>query len=278
MRAAELRVAMSPDVGMPLPPKIRVERLVKRFGAFTAVDDISVDIAPGEFFVIVGPSGCGKTTLLRILAGLEAPSAGSIAISPNDAGRPVNSMVFQGDSIFPWMSVYDNAAYGLAMRRRPKAEIAERVRPLLESTGLWRFRDRYPHQLSGGMRQRVSICRAFANDPDILLMDEPFSALDEQNKMLLHQELLRIWDETKKTVVFITHSVDEAVTLSDRIMVMTAHPGRAKVILDNPFGRPRDVVALRGDPTYGAFVFRIWEYLREEVRAAKLQEQGESEA
>ena len=143
-------------------------------------------------------------------------------------------MIFQGASLFPWMTAYDNAAYGLRMRHVDKAEIAETVRLWLERIGLWRFRDLYPHQLSGGMRQRVSIVRAFANDPEILLMDEPFSALDEQNKVLLHEELLRIWEATKKTVVFITHSVEEAVTLGDRIMVMTASPGRAKAVIDVP--------------------------------------------
>jgi NitT/TauT family transport system ATP-binding protein len=173
------------------------------------------------------------------------------------------------------MTVWDNAAYGLAMRRLPKAEIKDRVGHYLNRTGLTRFSDLYPHQLSGGMRQRVSIARAFANDPDILLMDEPFSALDEQNKLLLQEELLKIWEETRKTVLFITHSVDEAVTLGDRIMVMTAHPGRAKADLIVPFERPRQVLELRARPEYGEFVFNIWSYLREEVhRARALDEAG----
>eukprot|EP01037_Dinobryon_pediforme_P048960 gene48960-biopygen26681 len=155
------------------------------------------------------------------------------------------------------MTVWENAAYGLSMRRRPKGEINDTVGHYLARIGLSRFRDSYPHQLSGGMRQRVSIARAFANDPDILLMDEPFSALDEQNKVLLQEELLRIWEETRKTVLFITHSVDEAVTLGDRIMVMTAHPGRAKVTIDVPFERPRQVLELRARPEYGEFVYTI---------------------
>ncbi len=203
--------------------KIRLRGLTKIFetkrGPFVALDALSLDIPTGCFFMIVGPSGCGKTTLLRILAGLETHSAGTIEIGEPAAGRPSNSMIFQGDSLFPWMTVWDNAAYGLAMRRLPKAEIKDRVGHYLNRTGLTRFSDLYPHQLSGGMRQRVSIARAFANDPDILLMDEPFSALDEQNKLLLQEELLKIWEETRKTVLFITHSVDEAVTLGDRIMV-----------------------------------------------------------
>jgi NitT/TauT family transport system ATP-binding protein len=205
-------------------PAIRIRDLYKKFGQLTAVDGVSVDIARGEFFMIVGPSGCGKTTLLRILAGLDSVTSGTIEIETPDSQRPVNSMIFQGDSIFPWMTVWDNAAYGLRMRRAPAATIKEVVGHYLARTGLTRFAKYYPHQLSGGMRQRVSIARAFANDPEILLMDEPFSALDAQNKLLLQEELLRIWEEHKKTVVFITHSVDEAVALGDRIMVMTAQP------------------------------------------------------
>jgi NitT/TauT family transport system ATP-binding protein len=181
-------------------------------------------------------------------------------------------MVFQGDSIFPWMTVRQNASYGLRLRRVPKAEIRETVDYYLDRTGLTRFADCYPSQLSGGMRQRVSIARAFANDPEILLMDEPFSALDEQNKTILQQELLRIWDETRKTVLFITHSVDEAVTMGDRIMVMTAGPGRIKALIDVPFERPRDVLELRARPEYGELVFKIWGYLREEVERAARQQ------
>jgi NitT/TauT family transport system ATP-binding protein len=256
--------------------KISIADVTKRFGDFVALDRFSLDIRAGEFFVIVGPSGCGKTTLLRILGGLERQSAGWVEIRAGDTGRPSNSMVFQGDSIFPWMTVFQNAAYGLRLRRLPEKTVQDTVRPFLEKIGLWRFRDRYPHQLSGGMRQRVSIARAFANDPDILLMDEPFSALDEQNKVLLQEELLRIWEETKKTVVFITHSVDEAVTLGDRIMVMSAHPGRPKTIIEVPFRRPRPVLELRATPEYGRLVFEIWEHLREEVQRARAQQEGEA--
>jgi NitT/TauT family transport system ATP-binding protein len=254
-------------------PKIRLRNLTKSFtgahGLVTALDNVSLDIPVGSFFMIVGPSGCGKTTLLRILAGLEAPTSGSVEISEPAAGKPGNSMVFQGDSLFPWMTVYDNAAYGLTLRHRPKAEIADVVGHYLNRTGLTKFAQAYPHQLSGGMRQRVSIARAFANDPDILLMDEPFSALDEQNKLLLQDELLRIWEETRKTVVFITHSVDEAVTLGDQIMIMTAQPGRIKQLVDVPFERPREVLALRARPAYGELVYSIWGQLREEVQRAR---------
>jgi NitT/TauT family transport system ATP-binding protein len=253
--------------------KIVLRGLGKSFatkdGDFTALAAIDLDVPVGQFFVIVGPSGCGKTTLLRILAGLEAPTAGTLEIARETDDKPTNAMVFQGDSIFPWMTVRDNAGYGLAMRKVAPTRIRETVDYYLDKTGLTRFADRYPHQLSGGMRQRVSIARAFANDPEVLLMDEPFSALDEQNKTLLQQELLRIWDETKKTVVFITHSVDEAVTLGDRIMVMSAHPGRVKALIDVPFARPRNVLELRHEPSYGDLVYRIWGDLRDEVARAK---------
>jgi NitT/TauT family transport system ATP-binding protein len=257
--------------------RIAVRDLYKEFatrrGPFVAIDHVSIDIPDGAFFTIVGPSGCGKTTLLRILAGLETPTSGNVAIARRDTTRPVNSMVFQGESIFPWMTVFDNAAYGLRMRNRPEAEVREVVGHYLDRTGLARFADAWPHQLSGGMKQRVSIARAFANDPEILLMDEPFSALDEQNKTLLQEELLRIWDETKKTVVFITHSVDEAVTLGDRIMIMTAHPGRAKTVIDVPFERPRNVLELRSRPAYGELVYTIWGQLRDEVQRARADDE-----
>ena len=257
--------------------KIRMRNLSKSFdgahGVVTALDDVTLDIPAGCFFMIVGPSGCGKTTLLRILAGLESPTSGSFEIAAPAEGRPANSMVFQGDSLFPWMTVFENAAYGLSMRQKPRGEIADVVGHYLSRTGLTRFAQAYPHQLSGGMRQRVSIARAFANDPDILLMDEPFSALDEQNKLLLQDELLRIWEETRKTVVFITHSVDEAVTLGDRIMIMTAQPGEIKQMVDVPFARPREVLALRALPEYGELVYSIWGQLREEVQRARAQDE-----
>ena len=254
-------------------PAIVVRDLYKAFdtrrGTFVALDHVSLDIPDGAFFVIVGPSGCGKTTLLRILAGLDTPTSGSVGIAQRDEARPGNAMVFQGDSIFPWMTVFENAAYGLRMRARPHAEVRDVVGHWLDRTGLAPFADAWPHQLSGGMKQRVSIARAFANDPQILLMDEPFSALDEQNRTLLQEELLRIWDASRKTVVFITHSVDEAVTLGDRIMIMTAHPGRAKSIMDVPFPRPRNVLELRAQPAYGELVFAIWGQLRDEVQRAR---------
>jgi NitT/TauT family transport system ATP-binding protein len=263
------------EAAEPLPtrPAIRIRDLRKTFGQLIAIDGVSLDIAPGEFFMIVGPSGCGKTTLLRILAGLESVTSGAIEIETPSSHRPVNSMIFQGDSIFPWMTVWDNAAYGLKMRRVPSATVKEVVGHYLARTGLTRFAKYYPHQLSGGMRQRVSIARAFANDPEILLMDEPFSALDAQNKLLLQEELLHIWEEHKKTVVFITHSVDEAVFLGDRIMVMTAQPGKVKTFVPVPLARPRNIMELQKMPQFGELIAHIWSSLREEVHRARQQEE-----
>ena len=258
---------------LPMRPAIRIRDLRKVFGQLIAIDGVSLDIAPGEFFMIVGPSGCGKTTLLRILAGLDSVTSGAIEIETPHSQRPVNSMIFQGDSIFPWMTVWDNAAYGLKMRRAPSATVKEVVGHYLARTGLTRFAKYYPHQLSGGMRQRVSIARAFANDPEILLMDEPFSALDAQNKLLLQEELLHIWEEHKKTVVFITHSVDEAVFLGDRIMVMTAQPGKVKTFVPVPLALPRNIMELQKMPQYGELIAHIWSSLREEVHRARQQEE-----
>ena len=254
-------------------PAIRVHDLHKTFGELVAIDGVSFEIAQGEFFMIVGPSGCGKTTLLRVLAGLDTITSGTIEIATPNSQRPVNSMIFQGDSIFPWMTVWSNAAYGLRMRGVSTATIREVVAHYLARTGLTRFADYYPHQLSGGMRQRVSIARAFANDPETLLMDEPFSALDAQNKLLLQVELLRIWEEHKKTVVFITHSVDEAVFLGDRIMVMTAQPGQVKTFVPVPLARPRNISELQKAPEYGELIAHIWTSLREEVQRARRREE-----
>jgi NitT/TauT family transport system ATP-binding protein len=258
---------------MSATTEIRIEGLVKEFptkrGVVTAIDDLDVTIEPGSFFVVVGPSGCGKSTLLRLLAGLDEPTDGVAEVGGGSGDRPANAMVFQGESVFPWMTVAENAGYGLQMRRVAAKERNAVVSDWLDKTGLTDFSDAYPHQLSGGMKQRVALARAFANDPDVLLMDEPFSALDEQTKTVLQQQLLRIWNETQKTVVFITHSVDEAVSLGDRIMVMTARPGREKALFDVPFERPRDVLELRKQSEYGELVYDIWDSLRTEVKGVE---------
>lgn len=242
---------------------------VARAQRVTALDDVSLSIPRGQFVCIVGPSGCGKTTLLRIVAGLEQLSYGEVQVARDDPSRPINSMIFQEQSLFPWMSVRDNVAYGLRMRGVPKRTLEPVVDGYLNKVGLSRFAGAFPHQLSGGMKQRVSIARAFANDPEILLMDEPFAALDEQNKILLQEELLRIWDETRKTVLFITHSIDEALVLGDRVLVMTAHPGKIKADLSIDFPRPREVYRLKATPEFGQLAYRVWELLKEEVMRAK---------
>jgi NitT/TauT family transport system ATP-binding protein len=249
--------------------RIEIRSLSKRFGtgerAVDALTDITLDIADGEFVCLVGPSGCGKTTLLRILAGLETPTSGHARIVRKDPSKPLNSMIFQEMSIFPWMTVRNNVAYGLTLRHTPRKEIAERVDHFLALTGLDRFADAYPYQLSGGMKQRASVARAFVNDPEILLMDEPFASLDEQNKTLLQEELLRLWSQSNKTVVFITHSIDEALVLGDRVLVMTARPGTLKAEIPVTFSRPRSVYDLKADVEFGRMSRDIWHYLREEV-------------
>jgi NitT/TauT family transport system ATP-binding protein len=250
-----------------------VEDLVKRFtlptGSFVALDRISFQVREGEFFCIVGPSGCGKTTILRILAGLETKSGGDVAVHYHQSGRPRSAMVFQEQSVFPWMTVEANIAFGLRSQPMPAGARRDIVRHYLDQVGLTPFARAYPHQLSGGMKQRVSIARALATDPEILLMDEPFAALDEQNKLLLQQELLRIWDESRKTVVFITHSIDEAVALGDRVLVMTAQPGQVKRVVPVDFKRPRNIPELRRDARFGELVYEIWSALRDEVLRAR---------
>lgn len=238
-------------------------------GSITALEDLSLTIHKGEFFCIVGPSGCGKTTLLRILAGLEEASYGTFTLYNTDTSRPANSMVFQEQSVFPWMTVLDNVSYGLRMRGMPKKNRYTIAAYYINMIGLTPFAHCYPAQLSGGMKQRVSVARALANNPEILLMDEPFGALDEQNRLLLQQELLKIWEIMRKTTVFITHSIDEALCLGDRVMIMSAHPGRVKQILEIDLPRPRAIATIRTSPGYNELYQEIWYSLREEVVGTK---------
>jgi NitT/TauT family transport system ATP-binding protein len=260
--------------------KIQIKGLSKVFVArgkpLVAVDNINLSIPAGEFVCIVGPSGCGKTTLLRIVAGLEKQSRGLVTLIEEDPSKRLNSMIFQEQSIFPWLTVAQNIAFGLQMRHVPKRQYQPIVDSYIKKVGLTRFADCYPHQLSGGMKQRVSIARAFANDPEILLMDEPFAALDEQNKLLLQEELLRIWDETRKTVLFITHSIDEALVLGDRVLVMSAHPGRIIDDMRVDFPRPRSVLDVKSQPEFAELSRRIWGSLRDEVIRAKELEVNEA--
>jgi NitT/TauT family transport system ATP-binding protein len=258
--------------------RIVIAGLRKEYGegrkSVVALDGIDLTIAPGEFCCIVGPSGCGKSTLLRILAGLDGATSGTIEVDA--AGWPVrNAMVFQESGLFPWMNVEKNVAFGLMTRGVAPADARKRVDAALRLVGLTRFRQHYPHQLSGGMRQRGAIARAFVTDPAMLLMDEPFAALDAQNRMILQAELVRIWEETGKTVVYITHSIDEALLLGDRTVVMTAQPGRIKEIIDIPFPHPRDVMELSATPEFGALKLAIWRVLEAEVMQARTEMEQE---
>lgn len=238
----------------------------------TAIKDINLSVGAGVFFCIVGPSGCGKTTLLRILAGLEAQTSGKIIMHANSKDKPLTGMVFQGDSVFPWLTVLENIAYGLKIRGVDPVTRKAAANHYLKLMGLSNFAGAYPHQLSGGMKQRINVARAFVSDPEILLLDEPFGALDEQNRLLLQQELLKIWDGSGKTAIFITHSIDEALVLGDKIVVMTAHPGSVKEIVDVNIDRPRDIIALRSSPAYTKLYQRIWSLLREEVEKTRERE------
>ncbi len=230
----------------------------------------SLHIAPGEFVCIVGPSGCGKSTLLRILAGLDKETGGPFEVqAPGWAVE--NAMVFQESGLFPWMSVEANVAFGLMTRGVPAAEAAARVEDALKLVGLTRFRRHFPHQLSGGMRQSSAIARAFVTDPGMLLMDEPFAALDAQNRVILQAELVRIWEQTRKTVVYITHSIEEALLLGDRTVVMTAQPGRIKQIIDVPFPHPRNLMTLSASAEFGKLKLDIWRVLEDEVMRARAE-------
>ncbi|MFT4118790.1 ATP-binding cassette domain-containing protein [Bradyrhizobium sp.] len=247
---------------------ITVEHLWKAFhddrrhATVIAISDVTITVPRGQFICICGPSGCGKSTLVRILAGLEEETLGSIGIE-RDAGvaRPP-AMVFQEASLFPWLTVEDNVKFPLRLQGASPEEQEKRARELLALMRLEDFGKAFPHQLSGGMKQRASVARALIDrDSNILLMDEPFGALDEQTRMELQQELLRVWERTGKTVVFITHSVEEALTLGDRIIVMSARPGEIAADIEVPFARPRDVLELRRHPDFGRMTFDIWKLL-----------------
>ncbi|MGB3330840.1 MAG: ABC transporter ATP-binding protein, partial [Thermomicrobiales bacterium] len=239
-----------------------------------ACRDIDLDIPAGNFTVSVGPSGCGKSTFLRMLAGLDHPTSGTITLANGHGATPTNAMVFQGRSLFPWLTLRQNVSYGLKLRGVPRRERGERADDLLATVGLHGFRRAYPHQVSEGMRQRVAIARALAVDPDVLLMDEPFGALDEQTRFLLQEELLRIWDASRKTVVFVTHSIDEAIVLADRIVIMSAQPGTIRSTIDVPFARPRALMDVRSDRAFTELFAEIWTIVREEVTHARMAQEA----
>src|SRR5690625_3221264 len=248
---------------------VRINHLWKTFynakndGILTALKDVSLTVPHGQFVSICGPSGCGKSTLLRIIAGLESKTAGNILL--DQADRP--AVVFQDSSLFPWMTSEDNVAYRLQVQGMKKKERRQKVRPLMQLMGLDSFAKALPSELSGGMKQRLSVARALADHQEgLLLMDEPFGALDEQTRLVLQQELLRLWQESESTVLFITHSVDEAITLSDRVIVLSSRPGKIVADIKIPFERPRDIFELKGQPEFGRINAEIWELLRDDER------------
>jgi NitT/TauT family transport system ATP-binding protein len=245
-------------------PQIRVDNVEKRFGEVQALRRLTLDVERNEFVCILGPSGCGKTTLLRIVGGLIPPDGGTVYVDdePVSEPRPNMTLVFQNFRLLPWRTVEDNVGYGLRLRGASKKEARQEVDSYIKMVGLEGFETAYPYQLSGGMQQRVGLARALAIDPQILLMDEPFGALDAQTREVMQEELLRIWNATQKTVVFVTHSIDEALVLSDRVVMMAARPGRIIENIDVPFARPRDPVHLRANPQFTELRTRMWELLR----------------
>ncbi|MEV6302941.1 ABC transporter ATP-binding protein [Actinoplanes sp. NPDC051861] len=255
---------------------IRFENVGKTFQArgttVTALQEISLSVTDGEFLVIVGPSGCGKSTLLDLLGGLAQPTAGRILVNDKPVTGPGldRGIVFQQYALLPWRTALGNVEFGLEAKHVPRRERAERVREYLDLVGLTGFHDRYPHELSGGMKQRVAIARSLAFDPDVLLMDEPFAALDAQTRDGLQDELLRIWEKTGKTVVFITHGIEEAVYLGQRVAVMTSRPGRIKQIVDIPLTSRSATEDLRSDPEFTHYRHEIWTLLRDELESTRV--------
>jgi NitT/TauT family transport system ATP-binding protein len=232
---------------------------------FVAVEDVTLDVPSGSFVSVVGPSGCGKSTLLGIVSGLQPATAGQVYVE----GQPVHDVqrdvgfIFQRDALMPWKTVLDNVALALVFRGHPEARTL--ARDWIVRVGLKGFEHYYPHQLSGGMRKRASLAQTLVYDPRIVLMDEPFSALDVQTRNLMENELLTLWSEDRKTVLFITHDLEEAISLSDQVVVMTASPGRIKAVYEIDLPRPRNVTEIRFQPAFGRLYERLWSDLRDEV-------------
>jgi NitT/TauT family transport system ATP-binding protein len=260
--------------------KIRIEAVSKIFDVrggetFTALDDVTLHVAPGEFLVVVGPSGCGKSTLLDLISGLTKPSTGRILLDGAPVAGPAldRGIVFQQYALLPWRTALRNVEFALEAQPRldrlNRKSRAERAREYLDLVGLSGFEDRYPHELSGGMRQRVAIARALVADPAVLLMDEPFAALDAQTRDGLQEELLRIWYKTGTTIVFITHGIDEAVYLGQRVAVMTSRPGRIKEIVDVRLGERGAEDDVRSSAEFAEYRHQVWSLLRDEVTAVR---------
>jgi NitT/TauT family transport system ATP-binding protein len=256
----------------PATSTIELRDVTKRFltptgQVYTAIRDVTLSVAPGEFVAVVGPTGCGKSTTLSLISGLERPSEGSVQVM----GKPVQGIdprigyVFQADAVFPWKNVLNNVATGPRFRGQSKAQAVERAREWIARVGLTGFEDRYPHQLSGGMRKRVALAQTFINEPQILLMDEPFSALDVQTRTLMEDELLNLWSSLQASVVFVTHDLEEAISLADRVCVLTSGPATVKGIYTIDLPRPRKVEEIRFEPRFVQLYQEIWEDLRNEV-------------
>ncbi len=256
-------------------PAIELAAVTKRFatpngGIYTALQDLDLVVAAGEFCAVVGPTGCGKSTTLTLVSGLERPSGGSVQVD----GRPVKGItpgvgfVFQNDAVFPWKTVLDNVAAGPRFRGTSRKEANESARDWLRRVGLSGFEDRYPHQLSGGMRKRAALAQSLINEPRVLLMDEPFSALDVQTRSIMSDELLSLWELTRPAVIFVTHDLEEAIALADKVVVLTAGPGRVKGTFTVDLPRPRKAQEIRFTPEFMSLYSEIWEALRSEVQTA----------
>ncbi|MCH6468923.1 ABC transporter ATP-binding protein [Sinomonas terrae] len=264
------------------PAGIEIVGLTKRYltpkgETFTAIKDVTVSVEPGQFCSIVGPTGCGKSTTLAQVSGLERPSAGSVKVGSHivDGITSGVSYMFQADALFPWKSVLNNVMMGPILLGTPKREATELAMDWLRRVGLAGFEDRYPHQLSGGMRKRVAMAAALINNPRILLMDEPFGALDVQTKAIMQNELLKLWEELRPSVLFITHDLDEAVALSDRVVIMTTSPGSVKDIFDIDLPRPRgNVQEIRHEKRFLDLQGQIWDSLKDEVTRAYARTAG----
>jgi NitT/TauT family transport system ATP-binding protein len=265
-----------PQRAHPDGPVIELHGATKRFraatgGVHTAVRDLDLTVAAGEFVAVVGPTGCGKSTTLSLVSGLEPPSQGRALVH----GRPVNGIpdgvgyLFQADAVLPWRTVLDNVATGPRYRGLSKKDARDRARDWVERVGLAGFEGYYPHQLSGGMRKRVALAQTLVNEPSVLLMDEPFSALDVQTRGLMQDELLRLWSGSKAAVVFVTHDLEEALVLADRVVVMTAGPATIKGSFPVPLDRPRDAEEVRLTPEFLEIYREVWESLREEVQITR---------
>jgi NitT/TauT family transport system ATP-binding protein len=270
MPVASMPVTDTISRAKPVEPLLAVDHLTVRFdtpeGPLTAVDDFSLTVAPEEFLGVIGPSGCGKTTVFNVVGGLLTNYQGRVAVAGETISGPHPSigMIFQEESTFPWRTVIDNVAFPLEIMGMPKAQRLERARHFVRLVGLDGFERRYPNELSGGMRQRVSMARTLASEPKILLMDEPFASLDEQTRLLLGDKVLQIQQELKQTTLLITHNITEAIQLSDRILVMTYRPGTVKRIVDIDLPRPRTSEIVSSD-AFGHYVAQIWSDLREEA-------------